>query len=309
MKNLLFLIALLFSIISFSQITTTKTADVKIIRTIEYDSIKNFLGKEYLNYIGQDLFLNPMSESLRKYGYENFFLDPNGLTYGKSNVYKCCDSYGSKYNDLQGKIFKVIDVIEDSKSSYSDYTFLKLKLKDTDEVVFYRYSKKYSHNFGFTVMGYFEKMKELFIGNDVLIRKFKSELAAKITDIDSGEVLSINTEEYYKCLDITLDDKNYSLKLVLENKTKQKFLFSLSYRHSNVVRIFLKDEAELYRVKFGASNWETILEEKFKIGFTEEMTILSLGKPNDINRSSFGEQWVYSSTYLYFENGILTSFN
>jgi hypothetical protein len=307
MKKLLFTLLSLIPLTIFGQISVTKTADEKIERIIKYDSLNNFLGKEYSNYIGQDLFLNPMSESLRKYGYENFFLDPNGLTYGKSNVFRCCDSYGSKYEDLQGKIFKVIDVLEDP-ANYDD-AFLKLKLKDTDEVVFYRYSKKYSHSFSFIVMGYLEKMKELFIGNDVLIRKFKSELAAKITDIDSGEVLSINTEEHYKCLDITLDDKHYSLKLVLENKTKQKFLFSLGYRHSDVVRIFLKDEAELYRVKFGASNWKTILEEKFKIGFTEEMTILSLGKPDEINRSTSGDQWVYSSQYLYFEDGILESWN
>jgi hypothetical protein len=44
---------------------------------------------------------------------------------------------------------------------------------------------------------------------------------------------------------------------------------------------------------------------------TDEMVRLSWGSPRDINRSvgSWGvhEQWVYYSSYLYFENGILTS--
>jgi hypothetical protein len=44
---------------------------------------------------------------------------------------------------------------------------------------------------------------------------------------------------------------------------------------------------------------------------TDEMARFSLGNPKDVNRStgSYGahEQWVYSSIYLYFENGVLTS--
>ncbi len=49
------------------------------------------------------------------------------------------------------------------------------------------------------------------------------------------------------------------------------------------------------------------------IGMTEEMALMARGRPSDINRSvgSWGvnEQWVYrsSDTYLYFDNGILTS--
>ena len=45
---------------------------------------------------------------------------------------------------------------------------------------------------------------------------------------------------------------------------------------------------------------------------TRELATISLGSPNDINRTvgSWGvhEQWVYYNLYLYFENGILTSY-
>lgn len=62
-----------------------------------------------------------------------------------------------------------------------------------------------------------------------------------------------------------------------------------------------------------------ILNEEIKIGITKEQVLLSLGNPADIHRtvSSAGvnEQWVYgdvtafsnSMRYLYFENGVLTS--
>ena len=43
-----------------------------------------------------------------------------------------------------------------------------------------------------------------------------------------------------------------------------------------------------------------------------EMATISLGSPNDINRTvgSWGvhEQWVYNKIYLYFENGKLNSY-
>lgn len=45
---------------------------------------------------------------------------------------------------------------------------------------------------------------------------------------------------------------------------------------------------------------------------TTEHCRAAWGSPDDINRSvgSFGphEQWVCGSTYLYFEDGVLTSF-
>ena len=60
-----------------------------------------------------------------------------------------------------------------------------------------------------------------------------------------------------------------------------------------------------------------ILEGNVTLGMTQEQVIASWGKPHDINRSAgewgVHEQWVYGRnakgniTYLYFENGRLTS--
>ncbi|MDZ4340854.1 MAG: hypothetical protein U1E51_00255, partial [Candidatus Binatia bacterium] len=55
-----------------------------------------------------------------------------------------------------------------------------------------------------------------------------------------------------------------------------------------------------------------ILERKVEIGMTAEQVTLSWGKPQRVNRTVGGwgshEQWIYGSTYLYFENDKLTSF-
>lgn len=58
---------------------------------------------------------------------------------------------------------------------------------------------------------------------------------------------------------------------------------------------------------------EEINSNKIKLGMTREQVLLSWGKPNKINRTvgkwGVKEQWCYGDkTYLYFENGILTSF-
>jgi hypothetical protein len=72
-----------------------------------------------------------------------------------------------------------------------------------------------------------------------------------------------------------------------------------------------KRKADLTK-KYGSQDIaEKIMAKKIWLGMTSAMTLESWGKPSDINRSvgSWGvhEQWVYGNTYLYFEDGVLTS--
>lgn len=62
---------------------------------------------------------------------------------------------------------------------------------------------------------------------------------------------------------------------------------------------------------------EGIIDKKYWIGMSKDWAKASLGTPNDINETGTAngtrEQWIYGdpisgATYLYFENGILTSF-
>ena len=66
--------------------------------------------------------------------------------------------------------------------------------------------------------------------------------------------------------------------------------------------------------KYGKPTAKMMVQGKVRLGWTEKMCIESWGKPDDINSTigSWGthEQWVYGEiycSYLYFENGILTS--
>lgn len=63
--------------------------------------------------------------------------------------------------------------------------------------------------------------------------------------------------------------------------------------------------------RFGTANAKLIMEGVVKIGMSKAMCRESWGEPDDINKSigSWGnhEQWVYGSSYLYFEGNKLTA--
>lgn len=138
-----------------------------------------------------------------------------------------------------------------------------------------------------------------------------------IYDFDPDERVEEGTEVLYvkevkreaiaNCLVIYKGEEYYTSKSILMtvDRFKQNQL-QKKLRQENVVK-FKQSLID----KYGSYNAKRILERKIWIGMTDELAIESWGKPNDINRSvgSWGvhEQWVYSSTYLYFENGILTS--
>lgn len=62
---------------------------------------------------------------------------------------------------------------------------------------------------------------------------------------------------------------------------------------------------------------EEIIAEKFWIGMTSDWATMSLGNPNDVNTTVvnglerrqfvYGDP-IYGATYLYFDNGVLTSY-
>jgi len=76
----------------------------------------------------------------------------------------------------------------------------------------------------------------------------------------------------------------------------------------------LRPSAEELRAdhpEWSALHCQRIADRQIWIGMTDDQARLSVGYPTRVNRSvgAWGvhEQWVYGYTYLYFEGGILTS--
>jgi hypothetical protein len=64
--------------------------------------------------------------------------------------------------------------------------------------------------------------------------------------------------------------------------------------------------------KYGKAIYAKLKKGTVWLGMTDDMMIIALGNPDDINRTvgSWGvhEQWVYNKEYYYFENGKLVSY-
>lgn len=316
MLNLIviFFCVLISASFSHAQITSTKMAEPKLTKSSQpYDGTENFLGENAIQYIGHDLYLKPRSKDLRKGGYENFVIDYKEVLSSKSNIYKCCDNYyNSKYEELAGKYFTVLDVLKDPKQDYNIY-FLKLKFKDSENIVYYRYNSLLGEfGFPFISVSYFEKQKKDLVGKQ-FIKNWK-DLDKVWNDISSGDTIKIESGSKWTCTEITTEEKYYSLILILKNNNNQTVSIYLDdYKNPYRPTIFLEEDAEKYKKIFGQEIWDKILLGKVTIGMPAEACELSWGRPAKINRTIFSgsksEQWIYGkgSNYLYFENGILRS--
>lgn len=300
---------------TFGQITTTKVAPkVEQKDNTPYDSTQNFLGKEVNKYLGQELYLKGKAESLRKYGYDGFYTDYTKSKFDKG-VYKCCDSYNSKYDELNGKYFKVLEIIKHPKASESEYlygkkSYLKLEEKTSKDIVYFEYDSQFEHTFPFIVVGFFEKQKMLTANKEFV---FADKVLETSTDIETGKVITTKTGQVWKCVDFTIEEKYYNLSLVIINSLGEKTDISHEsvFGKWRVGRAYTKVEADNYRKKFGSEKFDKILQGKVTIGMTKEMCTLSWGEPKSVNETITAgkktEQWVYSDNYLYFDNGILTA--
>lgn len=320
MRKQLLLFGLIISLQTYSQISTTKVIEQKD-ETSEasYDSLKNFLGNDVYKYIGQELYLKGMSESLRKFGYRDFIknykYEGHYLKY--EYIYKCCASngQGSKYDQLNSKYFKVLDVYKHPKAeTYGElynYYYLKLQEKESNEILYFNYSPVFDISFPFIVVGFYEKLKKTAIGKKYVFATDRIDKETK--DITTGKPIINNIGEIWECIDVTIDEKYFDLSLVLKNKIGQKIMFSYDIvtEINKWVGVFTINQSIKYKNKFGVANWNTILQGKVKIGMTKEMCKLSWGQPQDINETITSgrksEQWVYSDNYLYFDNGVVTA--
>lgn len=319
MKTTLTILLTALTVVTFGQITTTKVAPKMDTVHTPYDSLDNFVGINARKYIGQELYLKGLTESSRKYGYDGFVIDytkDRYRTYVRrdgspvSIIYQCCaekSEFNSKYDSLNEKYFKVLDVINHPTITMF---YLKLEEKESKDIIYYEYQLVYEDRFPFIVVGFFEKQKKIVIGQEFV---FADKVLESSTDIQTGKQITVTSGQTWKCTDLTIEEKDYRLALVIENSLGEKATIPhwRVFEERKHKYAYTATETANYRKKFGKENFDRILKGKVKIGFTKEMCKLSWGEPDSINETitsgKRSEQWVYSDNYLYFDNDILTA--
>lgn len=146
----------------------------------------------------------------------------------------------------------------------------------------------------------------------------------KLTDYQFGYWI-VNKDQYFGYLsELYLDEteeliifKKELLKINEEFRLRKEKEDAEKKRLENEKETAIQKQKELeYRQsilrQFGKETGQKLLEGYYWIGMTAKMAKISLGEPRSINRTvgSWGvhEQWVYYSLYLYFEDGIVTSY-
>lgn len=325
----IFLFILAINKFTFGQISNKKDSSLVVPNAnMEYDSLDNFLGKNFNKYIGQELYLLGKAEILRSFGYAGFCLDYKKYRYSYSNTYKPLMTKDGKYikatlgggfsyyDSLAGKYFEVISIESHPDSCLDEIIFgkkcfFKLKEKKSGDIVYYEYDSEIEYLFPFIVVGYFNKLKVTEPGKEYIVRGKNWNTKGPMIDIQSGNAVSnFEAGSKWKCVDVSIEEKYYKLSLILENNQKEQIAISIGNAKGNSWIIDL-EKANQYKQKFGESDWLLILEGKLNIGMSKEKCELSLGKPKSINETITDgkkcEQWIYENKVLHFDNGVLSS--
>lgn len=321
MKKIFFLILACITLSLHSQIKTVNIGEKKK-EIIPYDSLKNIDGYTKDRHIGQTLYLMPTKENEAK--QIQFY-----------SSFETFEKYGN-YESLKGKYFSLVDIVNGSRVQD---VYMQLIETETQDTVYYP-AYLSSDTEPFLTVGYFEKLQSQITGkkfvykeNEIRPNPMRSlEDRKPIRNIPNGSVfvaIDISVDELYGGRDIysynsppsplivILKNEEYGQVFVSHEEIKKSFNVHETFRHFITYtehEAQLKENKEhrdLILKKFGANKGKLILENKVRIGFTAEMCRYSWGDPIDINKTtgSYGihEQWVYDGSYLYFENGILTT--
>ncbi len=177
------------------------------------------------------------------------------------------------------------------------------------------------NSYDFIYLGDIQKARELLLNKELYI----------LTDewrSDAGG--GFKTHKKFTPVTITQigasDEVNFPIKIIFKDKTDEEYYIMTSFSGtnqpvkpietwgcwSNFSKVFSFKNPRLKYPKISTQTWTLITQGKVRVGMSKEACRLSWGEPESINKTtgSYGthEQWVYgSSSYLYFDNGRLTS--
>lgn len=323
MKTALLIIWVFLSLPVLSQIKTLNIGDNKKV-IAPYDSLENISGYTKDQHMGQTLYLMPTKKNDDMYGIEFYTSLDNGRKSYKD------------YKSLKGKYFLFVNIV---KGSNVQDVYMQLIETETNDTIYYQ-AYLSSDIEPFLTVGYFEKLQSQIVGkrfvykeNEIRPNPMRNlEDRIPIRDIPNGTIFiatDIVIDESYGEYDkysydspltpiiVILKNEKYGEGFVSHKEILKSFNVHETFRHFITYtehETKLKENKEyrdLILKKFGSTKGKLILENKVRIGFTAEMCRYSWGNPIEINKTtgSYGvhEQWVFDGSYLYFENGILTT--
>lgn len=316
---------------------STRSSDVSVVDYRQpYDSLSNFefdydvISKEY--YSCEDAKKYVMSELSRYENQKIYFVEMPKKKAAQNKEWRISDDLSR----LRGKyytIFKIEPKIEKSYSGTYKLDKIVFKIVDDSGKKTKWVTPPYSCDDA-VLVGYYDRLKsesvgKHFIYNGIVTGKranfINPELTHKALNTRSNKTIPLNFGEEWTCTDIQLVDDDIVIQLYavfenfkgdeilarIENIFKTKGEQDVTF-YSCFVR---EDKYSDYKAnlikQFGEDSANKILMHTVSLGMTEEMCKEAWGNPIEINSTHLDGktliQWVYNNSFLYFDNGILTS--
>lgn len=255
----------------------------------QYDSIKNQPGDQVTGFVGQELFLPPRPDYLKKYGYQDIYRSETNHT---GNI--PCD-------EIAGHTFKVTNVKRDASIRY----FYNLRLEDSETGTNYYYTYSVVRDsWPFITLGYKAKYEAANKG-----KNFVALCYSLGKDFNTGEYLTGKSRgTIWTFQEIIANKDDGEIGYLYTNNEGQTIVTS----ERSVKDMKPKAEIDKLRKKYGARMCDVAIQGNIKVGMPEELVRIAKGNPRTINRASYGDQWVYGEygdDCVYFKNGKVTSWN
>lgn len=288
MKKVLAIIMVLLPLALCAQVRVV-SAPKQEAPVVKYDSLNNVPGSQITGMVGQELFLPPLPDHLKKYGYQD--------------LHRKADSYiGSiPFDEIAGHTFKIVSVERDGDIG----RYYKIKLEDTQTGTnyFYTYNTVLS-SWEFITLGYKAKYEELNKG-----KSFVALCYSLGKDLNTGQYVSGQIRgSVWVFQEIIASQDNGEIGYLYSNDKGQ----SVVVDERSLKDMRPKAEIDNLRKKYGSRMCDTALEGTVKIGMPADLVIIAKGHPKRVNSASYGSQWVYGEygdDCIYFENGKVTGWN
>lgn len=311
MRTLAIFIVCLLATNCYSQITAiTPKAKEEPQEIQAYDSLETLNFKNVLSHKGQTIFIKGSSYA-KENGYPYIFFtdtisNPILIEHYiyKPSAGKIKGTIVSNYSELIGRYYKVISIY--TTEERSDGIIYWLKLLGEDNFPFYLRFYKDTYIYDFITQGYYEKMKQIFVG-----KEFYSIGLTEYQKLDSNENIELPHKTKLKCIDIAVNiGEDGPAFAVLENEKYGKIKGEITKKQKLHMFVSLSDYNNFLK-KYGTKFGRYVAERHIVIGMNENMVRDAWGDPDHINttQGAYGvhEQWVYGNRYIYFKNGIVTS--
>lgn len=306
-----------------------KDYDIKEITSNRYKA--QFVENKQVTLCASYCTVSDEGKNIYPFNRENILSTTNGHT-----------GYYTPYKEVEDKIFKVIDIKHSSNSRGERYSIFIMKSEEGDTVYWNAYRGEYDgvnheeQHFPVIVLGFMEKMKQLYLNKDFYIK-------------------SIHPIEKYSCVDLVYDGikndymipsfvlKKDSSNLIMplcespslfsyqindrRNKMSVMYFCKLDIAQAEMYEEFLrkeklareealekeriaKEEAEKQAAinrklrlqnltkKFGAAIAKTIIRNEVEIGMSKEMVIESWGYPSGGVNKTIGA-WGTHEQWVY----------